>query len=69
MMQDGVCRFQPTCTEYAVEAIKKLPIHIAVFFIIKRVLRCHPFNKGGYDPVPEKTTQSHVIMGECRKVF
>lgn len=48
----NVCRFYPTCSQYAYEAID---IHGALkgsFLAIKRILRCHPFNQGGYDPVP-----------------
>jgi len=48
------CRFTPTCSEYAIQAIT---IHGALkgsFLSLKRVLRCNPFCKGGYDPVPEK---------------
>ena len=48
------CRFTPTCSEYAIQAIT---IHGALkgsFLSIARVLRCNPFCKGGYDPVPEK---------------
>ena len=43
------CRFTPTCSQYAVEAIKKHgPINLA----IRRILRCHPWGGSGYDPVP-----------------
>lgn len=45
------CRFYPSCSEYAKEAIIKLPLHIAFFKIVWRLLRCHPFSKGGEDPV------------------
>jgi len=48
---DGFCRFYPTCSEYGVQAIRKYgPIRGAIK-TIWRVLRCNPFNKGGYDPV------------------
>jgi uncharacterized protein len=50
----GCCRFSPTCSEYAKEAVEKLPLLVAGIAIIKRFFRCHPFNDGGYDPLPEK---------------
>lgn len=45
------CRFYPTCSAYSIEAIEKYGIINGIFLTIKRLLRCHPFNKGGYDPV------------------
>lgn len=48
----GCCRFRPTCSLYALEAIQKYGAIKGCFLAIKRILRCHPFCKGGYDPVP-----------------
>ncbi len=48
------CRFTPTCSVYANEAIAKHGILKGGFLSLKRFLRCHPFSKGGYDPVPLK---------------
>jgi len=45
------CKFYPTCSEYALEAISKYGALKGGFLAIKRILKCHPFNKGGYDPV------------------
>lgn len=45
------CRFTPTCSEYAYDAIKKYGISEGGLMGVKRVLRCQPFSKGGYDPV------------------
>ncbi len=45
------CRFSPTCSEYAAEAIAKFGFFRGGFMAVKRVLRCHPFCAGGYDPV------------------
>jgi uncharacterized protein len=45
------CRFYPTCSQYAVEALQKYGIIKGTFKSIWRILRCNPFNKGGYDPL------------------
>jgi putative membrane protein insertion efficiency factor len=47
-----VCRFQPTCSHYALEAIKKYGVARGSWLAAKRIARCNPFSKGGYDPVP-----------------
>ena len=46
------CRFFPTCSEYAVEALKKHGLFFGVYLSVRRILRCNPFCRGGYDPVP-----------------
>lgn len=45
------CRFYPTCSEYAVQAVEKYGVLKGLYMGIKRVLKCHPFHPGGYDPV------------------
>ena len=48
----GTCRFYPSCSNYAKQALEILPFHKACFLIILRILKCNPFTKAGYDPVP-----------------
>jgi hypothetical protein len=45
------CRFYPSCSEYSVEALKKFGVFKGVWLSIKRIVRCNPFNPGGYDPI------------------
>ena len=51
-LRPGKCRFVPTCSEYAVQAIEKYGAIKGGWLSFKRILRCNPFHKGGYDPVP-----------------
>lgn len=46
------CRFVPTCSQYALEALEKYGALKGSFLAIRRILRCHPFSRGGCDPVP-----------------
>jgi putative membrane protein insertion efficiency factor len=48
----GVCRFEPTCSHYAVEAIETRGLAAGLSLALFRIARCHPFCKGGWDPVP-----------------
>lgn len=47
------CRYEPTCSRYAVEALKKHGALKGGWLTVKRIGRCHPWAKGGYDPVPD----------------
>ena len=55
------CRFHPSCSEYALIAIQRLPLYRGLAFIFWRLLRCHPFCVGGYDPVPLKPRKREKI--------
>lgn len=50
-IKPGKCRFYPTCSQYTLEAIQKYGALRGSFLGLKRILRCHPFNPGGYDPL------------------
>jgi putative membrane protein insertion efficiency factor len=47
----SACRYQPTCSEYMLEAVSKYGVPRGVSLGIRRLLRCHPFRQGGFDPV------------------
>lgn len=47
------CRFYPSCSQYAVEAIERRGVVAGLYLAALRLLRCHPWHPGGYDPVPE----------------
>jgi putative membrane protein insertion efficiency factor len=47
----GICRFSPTCSEYTIEAIQKKGVVEGVWMGLKRFSKCHPWSKGGFDPV------------------
>ena len=51
-LHPGCCRFTPTCSQYALEAVEKYGALKGGYLAVRRILRCHPFHAGGYDPVP-----------------
>ncbi len=54
------CRYHPTCSQYSLEAFRKHGAMKGLWLTAKRVVRCHPWSKGGHDPVPEHKTNSNI---------
>ncbi|WP_127347316.1 membrane protein insertion efficiency factor YidD [Pseudidiomarina mangrovi] len=52
------CRFQPTCSQYAIEAIEKHGMMRGFWLAMKRIGKCHPGHPGGYDPVPRRNKET-----------
>lgn len=51
------CRYHPTCSQYGIEALKTHGFFKGSWLTIRRILRCHPWSKGGYDPVPKPESE------------
>ncbi len=53
------CRFHPSCSSYAIQALEQHGAIKGCYLATRRLLRCHPFNPGGYDPVPDNYSDQH----------
>ena len=53
------CRFYPSCSSYAMQAIEQHGVLKGSWLTLRRLLRCHPFHPGGYDPVPDNNHHQH----------
>jgi hypothetical protein len=49
-----ICIFEPSCSRYSIEALEKFGVVKGLYLATYRIIRCNPFSKGGYDPVPER---------------
>lgn len=50
-LKPPTCRFIPSCSQYAIEAIEKYGVIKGLILAVKRIMKCHPFHPGGYDPI------------------
>ena len=63
-LKPSCCRFTPTCSTYAIEAFRKRGFFVGFILMVWRFLRCNPFCKGGYDPVPERGFRNPKIADD-----
>jgi len=61
----GSCRFAPTCSTYALQALEDHGAWKGALLTARRLLKCHPFNPGGYDPVPEPKENITLQISNC----
>lgn len=61
------CRFTPTCSQYATEAIEQHGAIKGSWMAAKRLSKCHPFHTGGWDPVPENMSAGCVSKADCQQ--
>lgn len=63
----GACKFHPSCSNYAYEAIARHGARRGVVLAVKRLLRCRPFTMGGFDPVPEPDSPSPSLLAVVKR--
>jgi uncharacterized protein len=64
-MLPAACRYVPTCSEYAMEAVERFGVLRGGWLALRRLLRCHPFGSSGYDPVVQRAAQDPLRSCGC----
>lgn len=62
----AACRFHPSCSQYALVSLRRFGLGLGTWLVIKRISKCHPFNDGGFDPVPDGESENRRIETEDR---
>ena len=57
----GQCRFEPSCSNYMLEAVRRHGVGWGVWLGLRRIGRCHPWHEGGWDPVPDERPELHIF--------
>ena len=60
MKSAPTCKYYPTCSQYALEAVERFGVFKGLLLAVWRILRCNPISRGGYDPVPEKKVKKQL---------
>ena len=68
-MNFSACRFHPSCSHYAGEAVQRFGARRGVWLTIKRLARCQPFSKGGFDPVPDRVANTQAFSKHGRSLW
>lgn len=63
------CKYYPTCSNYALESYQKFNFFKATFLTIYRIIRCNPFSKGGYDPVPLSKKEKENLKNSLKETL
>ncbi|MFC5532547.1 membrane protein insertion efficiency factor YidD [Cohnella yongneupensis] len=65
-LKPPTCRFAPTCSQYALEAIEVHGAAKGTYLAVRRICKCHPFHRGGFDPVPPRRSRDRASAGDDR---
>ncbi len=67
-LRPATCRFVPTCSQYAVDALLEFGLFRGTWLAVARLIKCGPWHRGGWDPIPERSNPRAAFRGECQVV-